>query len=200
MNSFFANIQQVLDNNYDIGEYMLLNVVLILQKTPFPPRHASSFVMTQSYNLTQEKFLFQGCGFSLWYMEPAMRKNWLTTVLVIAYKYSYSPETVIGEKVVGLIRIIIHTLAAHAHVCDRYSRPTFAARSRDMSQVSLGGAGPGGAHHQEQTEGMHILCSKYSLHWVLRPASVTGIEVAKPKWRSLNQVDFRLVVAKSNFC
>ena len=40
---------------------------------------------------------------------------------------------------VGLIRIIIHTLAAHAHVCDRYSRPTFAARSRDMSQISLGG-------------------------------------------------------------
>ena len=40
---------------------------------------------------------------------------------------------------VGLIRIIIHTLAAHAHVCDRYSKPYagFAARSRDMSQLSL---------------------------------------------------------------
>ena len=38
-----------------------------------------------------------------------------------------------------MIRIIIHTLSAHAHVCDRYSRPYtgFAARSRDMSQLSL---------------------------------------------------------------
>ena len=38
-----------------------------------------------------------------------------------------------------MIRIIIHTLAAHAHVCDRYSKPVagFAARSRDMSQLSL---------------------------------------------------------------
>ena len=38
-----------------------------------------------------------------------------------------------------MIRIIIHTLAAHAHVCDRYSKPYsgFAARSRDMSQLSL---------------------------------------------------------------
>ena len=63
---------------------MLLNVILILQKTPFPPRYATSW--QQSYTLMQEKFLFQGCGFSLWYMEPAMRKNWLTTVLVIAYK------------------------------------------------------------------------------------------------------------------
>jgi hypothetical protein len=38
-----------------------------------------------------------------------------------------------------LIRIIIHTLSAHAHVCDRYSKPYtgFAARSRDMSQLSL---------------------------------------------------------------
>ena len=38
-----------------------------------------------------------------------------------------------------MIRIIIHTLAAHAHVCDRYSKPYtgFSARSRDMSQLSL---------------------------------------------------------------
>ena len=45
--------------------------------------------------------LFQGCGYSLWHLEPSMRKNWLTSVLVIAYKYNYSPDTTIGDKMVS---------------------------------------------------------------------------------------------------
>ena len=135
VNSFFANLQQVLDSNYVMGEIMLLDCILILQKTPFPRLTSwqhQSFMM-------QEKFLFQGCAYSIWHLEPPMRKNWLTSVLVIAYKYNYNPDSTVGEKMVGLIRIIIHTLSAHAHVCDRYSKPYtgFAARSRDMSQLSL---------------------------------------------------------------
>ena len=68
---------------------------------------------------------------------------------------------------VGLIRIIIHTLAAHAHVCDRYSKPYsgFAARSRDMSQLSLeeedgqnlqtnGNQIPQAEMHQDEEEGV----------------------------------------------
>ena len=45
----------------------------------------------------------------------------------------------VSEKVVGLIRILIHTLAAQAHVCDRHSKPVtgLTMRSRDLS--SLGG-------------------------------------------------------------
>ena len=44
---------------------------------------------------------------------------------VIAYKYKYGgpDEALVGEKVVGLIRILIHTIAAQTHVCDRHSRP-----------------------------------------------------------------------------
>ena len=39
VNSFFANIQQVLDNNYEIGEYMLLNVKeLQLLQPPAAPQ------------------------------------------------------------------------------------------------------------------------------------------------------------------
>ena len=40
---------------------------------------------------------------------------------------------------VGLIRILIHTLAAQAHVCDRHAKPVtgLTMRSRDLS--SLGG-------------------------------------------------------------
>ena len=140
INAFLANLYQVLDNNFKIGEQMLLNVILVLQKIPFPPPYATSW--QSGYTLMQESHMFQGCGFSLWHLEPSLRKNWLSAVLVIVYKYNYSPEEVVGEKLVGLIRIIIHTLAAHAHVCDRFGKPImgFQARSRDLSQISLGNA------------------------------------------------------------
>jgi hypothetical protein len=48
----------------------------------------------------QEKYLFQGCGFSLWHLEPSMRKNWLSAVMVIMYKYNFSPDTAMGERVI----------------------------------------------------------------------------------------------------
>ena len=54
--------------------------------------------MTKHFSF-QEKYLFQGCGFSLWHLEPTMRKNWLSSVLVIMYKYSFSPDTALGERV-----------------------------------------------------------------------------------------------------
>ena len=85
INSFMANLSQVLDNNFSIGRVILLNTILILQKIPFPPRYATTW--QHAYTLMQEKYLFQGCGFSLWHLEPSMRKNWLTSVMVIAYKY-----------------------------------------------------------------------------------------------------------------
>ena len=67
-----------------------------------------------------------------------MRKNWLTAVMVIAYKYPYGhDEALVGEKIVGLLRIIIHTLAAQSHVCDRFSKPVtgLTMRSRDLSSI-----------------------------------------------------------------
>lgn len=136
INAFMNNLPQVLDNNFAIGKLMLVNVILIMQKIPFPPRYATTW--QHAYTLMQEKYLFQGCGFSLWHLEPPMRKNWLNTVMVIAYKYAYGhDEAKVGEKIVGLLRIIIHTLAAQAHVCDRYSKPTTGVnmRSRDLSSV-----------------------------------------------------------------
>ena len=67
-----------------------------------------------------------------------MRKNWLTAVMVIAYKYPYGhDEALVGEKIVGLLRIVIHTLAAQSHVCDRFSKPVtgLTMRSRDLSSI-----------------------------------------------------------------
>ena len=44
-----------------------------------------------------------------------------------------------GKKIEGLLRIVIHTLAAQFHVCDRFAKPIsgVSMRSRDLS--SLGG-------------------------------------------------------------
>jgi hypothetical protein len=141
VNAFLANLPQMLDYNFAMGEANLLNTILILQKLPFPPRYASSW--QQSHTLMQESQLFQGCGFSLWYLEPSLRKNWLMSALVIFYKYDFYADTILGDKAIGIVRIVLHTLAAHAHACDRFNKPTFGtggvpARSRDLSQVSIG--------------------------------------------------------------
>nr|XP_040575380.1 protein unc-79 homolog [Lepeophtheirus salmonis] len=140
VNAFLSNLPQVLDNNFKIGETLLPNIILVLQKLPFPQLCASSW--QTGYTLMQESHLFQGCGYSLWHLEPSARKSWLSAVLVMVYKYNYPPEEVVGERLTGLIRIIIHTLAAHAHVCYRFSKPVLglSARSRDLSQISLGQA------------------------------------------------------------
>ena len=58
--------------------------------------------------------------------------------MVIAYKYPYGhDEALVGEKIVGLLRIVIHTLAAQSHVCDRFSKPVtgLTMRSRDLSSI-----------------------------------------------------------------
>ena len=146
VNAFLANLPQMLDYNFAMGETLLLNIILILQKLPFPPRYASSW--QQSHTLMQESHIFQGCGFSLWYLEPNLRKNWLLAAVVIFYKYNFNVDTIIGDKAIGMIRIVLHTLAAHVHTCDRYSRIAYGAggggvpaRSRDLSQLSIGSKG-----------------------------------------------------------
>ncbi len=60
---------------------------------------------------------------------------------VIFYKYNFNADHMIGEKSIGIIRIILHTLANHVHECDRYRKATLgqASRSRDLSQLSIGG-------------------------------------------------------------
>ena len=84
VNAFLASLPQMLDYNLALGETLLLNTILVLQKLPFPPRYASSW--QQSHTLMQESHIFQGCGFSLWYLEPSQRKNWLLATVVIFYK------------------------------------------------------------------------------------------------------------------
>ena len=46
--SFFANLAQVMDNNFPIGNLLIPNIVLILHKSPFPPRYAANWQPTYS--------------------------------------------------------------------------------------------------------------------------------------------------------
>ena len=73
------------------------------------------------------------------------------------YKYNINADSLIADKAIGLVRIVLHTLAAHVHTCDRFSRfnggggafPSgygglgggVPARSRDLSQLSSASIG-----------------------------------------------------------
>jgi hypothetical protein len=81
-------------------------------------RHATSW--QQAHTLMQEHLIFPGCGYSLWFLEPSLRKSWLLAALVIFYKYNFNADPILGERASGIVRIILHTLANHTHECDRW--------------------------------------------------------------------------------
>ena len=52
----------------------------------------------------KENLMHHGCGYTLWYLEPIVRKNWLDCCLVLAYKYNFSEPEPLSAKVLGLMR------------------------------------------------------------------------------------------------
>lgn len=85
-NVFLANLPQVLDQNHLMGWYMLPTAFQILLYAP--SQHNGN---TNSGTETLHNMLYT---FSLWFLEPHVRRNWLTTVLVIMYKVSSKLEIV----------------------------------------------------------------------------------------------------------
>jgi hypothetical protein len=86
----------------------------------------------------------QGCGYTLWHLEPTARKNWLEAALVLVYKYNFSEPEPLSEKVLGLMRILINSLAAHVHMCSKFGKTEglgTTMRSRELSETSLGPVG-----------------------------------------------------------
>lgn len=55
--SFFASLPQVMDNNFALGNLLVSNIVLILHKSPFPPRYAANWQPT--YSILQENLIYQ---------------------------------------------------------------------------------------------------------------------------------------------
>lgn len=69
--SFFSTLPQVMDNNFMIGNLHIANFIMILQRSPFPPRYAANWSPT--YSIMQENLIYHGCSYTLWYLEPIVR-------------------------------------------------------------------------------------------------------------------------------
>ncbi|XP_033232348.1 protein unc-79 homolog isoform X4 [Drosophila pseudoobscura] len=132
-NAFLANLPQVLDQNHLIGGLILPSVMQIILYAPYP---------TNTSGESYQNIVF---NYSLWHLEQYPRRNWLFTLLVVLYKYSYTQPPLSGYIISG-IRMIMNSLRGHFHQCRRIPTTTIldiqgvggAARSRDVSQPSLG--------------------------------------------------------------
>ncbi|XP_070493923.1 protein unc-79 homolog isoform X3 [Chironomus tepperi] len=109
-NSFMANLPQFLDQNVEMGSSdSLFNFIIhLLIYSPYP---------NNSIPATFD--VMQNTSYSLWFLEPQVRKNWLMAVLVILYKYNLNniPEPLLSS----LIRIIMMSLESQSqfHQCKR---------------------------------------------------------------------------------
>lgn len=75
-NVFISNLSQLLDQNHVMGWVMIPPVLAILLYCPCPP---------QRLPLTDH----QPPTYSLWFLEPNIRRSWLMSVLVILYKVNF---------------------------------------------------------------------------------------------------------------
>ncbi|XP_050087901.1 protein unc-79 homolog isoform X2 [Anopheles aquasalis] len=136
-NAFMTNLPQVLDQNHQMGWLLLPTVIQLLLYAP---------------NQTNNVFLQPGTGseihhnvvtynFSIWYLEPHVRRNWLMSLLVILYKYQYNQAS-LADHVQNLVRIVLNSLDAQFHKCRRIPTTIVvdysATRLRNQSQPSLG--------------------------------------------------------------
>lgn len=106
------------------------SVMQVVLYAPNPNNNAADSYQNQVFN------------YSLWYLEQYPRRNWMFTMLVVLYKYSYTqpPQS---AYVNSAMRIIMNSLRNHFHQCRRIPTTTIldiqgTSRSRDVSQPSLG--------------------------------------------------------------
>ncbi|XP_035781360.1 protein unc-79 homolog isoform X1 [Anopheles albimanus] len=136
-NAFMTNLPQVLDQNHQMGWLLLPTVIQLLLYAP---------------NQTNNGFLQPAVGseihhnaatynFSIWYLEPHVRRNWLMSLLVILYKYQYNQAS-LADHVQNLVRIVLNSLDAQFHKCRRIPTTIVvdysSTRLRNQSQPSLG--------------------------------------------------------------
>lgn len=72
-NSFVSTLPQVLDQNFRVGGTLLPLALTILQYCPAPSKNAGQRAHP---------------SYSLWYLEPHVRRTWLMSLIVILYKVS----------------------------------------------------------------------------------------------------------------
>ncbi|XP_043278465.1 protein unc-79 homolog isoform X2 [Venturia canescens] len=127
-NVFIANLPQLLDQNHVMGWVMIPPVLAILQHCPCPPQKAPPSD-------------HQPPTYSLWYLEPNLRRSWLMSLLVILYKCQYGQQPWCTQ-LQALVKIVLNTLDSQHHQCKRIPATVVMggppSRSRDVSQPSLG--------------------------------------------------------------
>ncbi|EFN81676.1 Uncharacterized protein KIAA1409 [Harpegnathos saltator] len=127
-NVFIANLPQLLDQNHVMGLLMTSPVLAILQHCPCPPQ-------------TTPPTDHQPPSYSLWYLEPHIRRSWLMSLLVILYKCQYGQQPWCNQ-LQALVKIVLNTLETQHHQCKRIPATVVMgappSRSRDVSQPSLG--------------------------------------------------------------
>ncbi|XP_011310336.1 protein unc-79 homolog isoform X3 [Fopius arisanus] len=127
-NVFMANLPQLLDQNHVMGWMMIPPVIAVLQHCPCPPSKLPPID-------------HQSVSYSLWYLEPHIRRSWLMSLLVVLYKCQYGQQPWCTQ-LQSLIKIVLNTLDAQHHQCKRIPPMVVMAgppsRSRDVSQPSLG--------------------------------------------------------------
>lgn len=123
---FLANLPQLLDQNHLMGRMMLSTSLILLQYAPSP------------YYIHANNIDFQTPTYSLWSLEPHIRRNWLMCLVVLLYKvgicclpniplahgiaynfqYQYSQQPTCMH-LTALIRIVLNTLDSQHHRCRR---------------------------------------------------------------------------------
>ncbi|XP_026830601.1 protein unc-79 homolog, partial [Ooceraea biroi] len=131
-NVFIANLAQLLDQNHIMGWSITPQVLAILQYCPCPPQATPQQAPTDQHQVP---------SYSLWYLEPQIRRSWLMSLLVILYKCQYGQQTWCSQ-LQTLVKIVLNTLDTQYHQCKRIPATVVMgappSRSRDVSQPSLG--------------------------------------------------------------
>lgn len=130
-NAFVSNLPQMLDQNHLMGNHLLPVALQILLYSPSPANVSSASQENVPITYT----------YTLWRMEPHVRRSWLMAVEVIMYKYEYT-QPPFSVQISNLIRLILNSLEAQFHRCKRIPATIVmdiqpSARSRDLSQPSV---------------------------------------------------------------
>ncbi|XP_022658130.1 protein unc-79 homolog isoform X4 [Varroa destructor] len=132
-NAFLSQLAKVLDLNHKMAGVLMPTVMPVLLYCPAPQR--------SSFNTGAHP------RHSLWPLDFTQRRAWLTTVLVILYKFDYTTQP-LSRQVKHVIHIILNTLQAHNHLCKNITDPSVfepvSSRSKDIMTNELNAAPSGG--------------------------------------------------------
>lgn len=123
--SFLSALPDVLDLNLSIGN-LLLNLVFPIM-VYCPAKHDFIYV-SDVENLSP--------NYSIWLLQSHLRRSWLSSLIIILYKYNYASSTINAKFVQHLIQIVYNTLeSALEHKCNPDA--TAQRRNREQREIQI---------------------------------------------------------------